>query len=156
MGDPNPGGTGGRGGHGGHGGTGGSGSRGKTGATGATGEAGKEGPRGRTPLATKGAYIILAAAAIVGVWAMTEHAQNEVIDNINKTVSALCVTNIPTIQKENDLRDVQIEVVQDTKRINLRNGEADKAALNDTLIKAYRSAKRHVPTEQECKQKLIK
>ena len=102
------------------------------------------------------AYAVLALALVVGVWAMTERSSHQLVDNINETVSALCVRNIAALKKENRLRDVQIETVSDTRKLNLQEGDKKRAEINRKYIIALKNAKRHIPTIEECNQKLLK
>ena len=74
---------------------------------------------------------------------------------INSTVTRLCMANRPVLEKENNLRDVQIEIAEDAKIINLAQGEVARAQLNERTIVALSAAKRKVPTEEECNRDLI-
>lgn len=100
-------------------------------------------------------YAVLACSVVAGIYGLTEKAKSDLIHNINKTVSELCVANIPLIQKENALRDVQIGVVTDTRTLNLEEGDTERARINTRYIKALEEAKRHVPTVEECMEELL-
>ncbi len=133
-----------------------SGTKGDSGIKGDTGARGEKGEKGQFSRQTIAGYLVLAVAAILGVYFVGSNASQQLKSDINHIVSTLCVQNIPRAKAENKLRDVQIGVVLDTKKLNLKDGDTARAAINDRYIKALRGAKRHVPTVEECKQPLLK
>ena len=101
------------------------------------------------------AYVVISAAAVIGVWFVGHDASEDLKNQINGTVSKLCIEGRPNIIKENALRDAQIEIAEDAKVVNLAEGDGTRASLNDRTITALKAAKRHVPTVEECMQPII-
>lgn len=126
------------------------------GPKGDTGEAGKTGATGQFSRSTIAAYIVLAFAAVVGVYFVGRESSDTLKNDLNHIVTTLCIQNIPRIKAENSLRDVQIGIVRDTKKLNLQDGDSARAAINDRYIIALRNAKRQVPTRAECSKPLLK
>lgn len=126
------------------------------GAAGAIGATGERGATGKISRAAIAGYIIMAIGTTLGVWFVGHHSSENLKNQINSVVTDLCIGNRPTIMKENKLRDVQISIAQAALDINLKDGDTERAALNNRTIVALRDAKRHVPTIEECKTPLIK
>ena len=101
------------------------------------------------------AYLLISVGAVTGVFALSERTKDNIANNINKAVTELCVQNIPVLQAENDLIDVQIEVTEETKKLNIQAGDTQRAAINDKYIRALKNAKRYIPTIDECNEELI-
>lgn len=164
-GQPSVGSTGGAGGKGGEGGKGGlghpegrggAGGAGGRGAPGKQGEPGPIGPTGKISRAATGGYIILTIAMVFGIWFVGRNSSEQLKKDINTVVTELCIRNRPIIQKENNLRDIQIRIQQDILELNLKEGDTKRAKLNNKTIIALRNAKRHVPTLKECYTPLLK
>lgn len=100
-------------------------------------------------------YIFVAIGAIIGVFAISERTDSNIRNHLNEVVTELCIKNIPTIQKENKLRDEQIRVAKDSYQLNVQRGDKARAAISQDQIRALRNAKRHVPTVEECRRKLF-
>jgi len=100
-------------------------------------------------------YILVALAAIIGVYGISERTDSNIRNHLNEVVTQLCLSNIPRVQAESDLRDAQISVALAAYKLNIQQGDKSRAKLNQDTVAALKKAKRHVPTVKECNQKLF-
>jgi hypothetical protein len=105
------------------------------------------------------AYIVLAAAMAVGVWSFTNNAKQTLKDEINAVVKASCIQSRnpdSTINKFNDLIDIQIQNTRDARTLNLKIGDIERAKLNTKAIIRLQSNRVPVPSVRECEAPLLR
>ena len=95
-------------------------------------------------------YLILSCAMSAGIWGVTQKVDSVLRNNLNTYIVASCKQSIPTLKRFNASLQADIELQQDAKKINLSQGETQRAALNDRAIKFKRQSMLPVPTKEEC------
>jgi hypothetical protein len=101
-------------------------------------------------------YVILAIAAVIGIWAFTNRADRNLRSEINKLSVAGCIGSIATYNKFNDLVKTNIETQQESLIINLRSGDTKRAAINRRSIKRLKSDLIIPPTAVQCNKPILK
>ena len=100
-------------------------------------------------------YVVLAVAGIIGVWGVTERLDNKLRNDLNTAAVNACIGSIETFKKYNSLIDLQIQATREARDLNIRIGDLERAELNTDSIIRYQEAKLPVPTEDECRGRLL-
>lgn len=98
-------------------------------------------------------YIILACAVTISIWAVTNHVDKVLRQQINTFLVDSCKSSIPTLKKFNASIQADIEQQADFRAINITRGDLASARVNTKIIAAKENAKLHVPTLEECEAK---
>jgi hypothetical protein len=101
-------------------------------------------------------YIILAVAAAVGIWAVSNRTDNHIRRDINRVAQKQCLAGIVTVNKYNDLVDSILKTRRDSLRLALKDHDAQQVLVNKRAIRRYAKDKIIPPTPAECKIHLLK
>lgn len=101
-------------------------------------------------------YIVLALACIMGIWAVSNRADNRLREDINTVARAQCLGSIPTLKRYNSLVDIMIESNRSAREIALAEGDVKRVKLNTQNIIKLQDAHLRVPNAKECDAPILK
>lgn len=95
-------------------------------------------------------YVVLACAAAIGIWGVSNHTNNELRENINTYLIESCKSGIPIIKKFNQSLQADIDLQEDARVINIQRGDSQRASLNKKIIDDKKDSMIPVPSIEEC------
>lgn len=101
-------------------------------------------------------YIILAFACAIGIWALANRVDAQLRDDINSIAEQQCIGSIPTLNKFNNLVDVQIESNRARRALAEQAGDEEIVAITTNTIIKLQKSKLRVPNAKECSAPLLK
>lgn len=102
------------------------------------------------------AFIILALAGSVGIWAETNHSSKELKHKINTYSTQACIGSLPIYNKFNDLVTSIVSSRQAQLLIDTASGNKFKVAADQLAIKHYQNDFIIGPTKAECRIPVLK
>jgi len=101
-------------------------------------------------------YLILAIGCMLGIKFVADNAEQGVRNDINEAVVIQCKQSIPTINKFNDLIDIQIESNRAARAIAMSEDDNKRVALATRNIIRLQENKLRIPSVRECEAPLLK
>jgi ferric-dicitrate binding protein FerR (iron transport regulator) len=101
-------------------------------------------------------YIILAVGCVMGIWALTQRADEQIRHDINSVAKAQCLGSIPTLTNYNAFVDIQIDSNRRSRTIAEKEHDAARVVLTTTNIIKLQKAHIRVPNAKECDAPLLK
>lgn len=104
-------------------------------------------------------YIVLSFAMVAGMWAFSNNSKANLRDEINEVVKISCLANRQpdsSINKFNNLVELQIDVNRDARTLNLGRGDLARAKLNTDHIIKLQDSRIPIPSVKECNAPLFK
>lgn len=101
-------------------------------------------------------YIILAVATVFGIKAVSDRSDNQLRNDINAYAHQSCLGSIPTLNKFNNLIELNIESNRGAREIALREGDDARVRLTTQNIIKLQESKLRVPNAKECSAPILK
>lgn len=102
-------------------------------------------------------YVLLVLALTIGIWQVTIHEKNTIVDEINDFVSANCMQNgKANAQKFNDIIDNIIMSRKKALTDAIAAGDLEAAKDHQAAIARFEKNYIHIPTDEECMVPILK
>lgn len=105
------------------------------------------------------AYVILGIGVTLGMWALTNHSNNDVISKINNFAEASCLVQNnkdSTVNKYNDLVDDLIQSRIRVRDNDIAKNDSNAIKLDNAAIARYQADKIIPPTPEQCKVPILR
>ena len=101
-------------------------------------------------------YLILALGCIIGIWAFTSRADENLRKDINKLNVISCISSIKIFEKYDDFVDSAIQTQRQNLVVAKQEHDAKRMKIAQSAIKRYASDKVIPPTPLQCRKPVLR